>query len=88
MTLEVTKEGAEVLALAHQMGDISLSLRRIGENDTPESTVTPLTTDATTLEVLQRLNKIMQQTKSSSTVRVYSGTGIQNVPVRNLGTVK
>ena len=88
VTLEVTKEGAEVLALAHQMGELSLSLRRIGEPDTPTSVVTPLTTDATTLEVLQKLNKIMQQTKSNSTVRVYSGTGIQNVPVRNLGTAK
>ncbi len=88
VTLEVTKEGAEVLALAHQMGELSLSLRRIGEADTATSIVTPLTTDSTTLEVLQKLNKIMQQTKSSSTVRVYSGSSIQNVPVRNLGTAK
>jgi len=84
ITVEVTKEGAETLALSKQMGDLSLSLRRIGEVDTPESMVTPITTDVSTVELLKRLNAAVTRMKSNSTVRVYTGTGIQNVPVRNI----
>lgn len=82
VTLEVSREGAEVIALARQVGELSLALRRIGEVDTPETTTTPITTDATTLEVLRKLNSMISRKKTSSTVRVYSGSNIQNVPVR------
>lgn len=83
ITVEVTKEGAETLALSKLMGDLSLSLRRIGEVDAPASTVNPLITDVTTVDLLKRMNSIVTKIKSNSTVRIYSGTGIQNVPVRN-----
>ncbi|HYD17135.1 MAG TPA: Flp pilus assembly protein CpaB, partial [Patescibacteria group bacterium] len=53
VTLEVTREGAETLGLAAQMGEISLALRRIGEKDTPQSMVTPITTEAGTSEVIR-----------------------------------
>jgi len=82
VTLEVSREGAEIVALSRQVGELSLALRRIGEVDTPETAVTPITTDATTLEVLRKLNTMMSRKKTSSTVRVYGGTTIQNVPVR------
>lgn len=82
VTLEVSREGAEIVALSRQVGELSLALRRIGEVDTPETAVTPITTDATTLEVLRKLNTMMSRKKTSSTVRVYGGNTIQNVPVR------
>lgn len=83
VTLEVSREGSEILALATSMGDISLSLRRLGEKDGPSDAVTPITTDATTSEVIRKLNDILQKTVSTSNaVRVYSGSEIQNIPVR------
>lgn len=86
VTLEVTREGAETLALAIRMGDISLALRRIGEQDTETSVVTPLTTDARTTEVMKTVNKMMSQSGGngsvSNAVRLYNGTAVQNVPVR------
>lgn len=86
VTLEVTREGAEMLALAIRMGDISLALRRIGDKDTPASIVTPLTTDARTTEVMKAVNKMMSQSGGngsvSNAVRLYNGTAVQNVPVR------
>lgn len=83
VTLEVSREGAEILALAVKMGTISLALRRLGEKDKPEDLVTPITTDATTTEVIRKLNDMVtKSTTRSDTVRVYSGTSVQNVPVR------
>jgi len=84
VTLEVSREGAETVALGKQIGDLSLALRRIGDIDTPETIKTPITTDATTLEVLRKLNSMVIQKKSNATVRIYGGTGVQNVPVRSL----
>lgn len=87
VTLEVTREGAEILALADSMGDVSLSLRRLGEKDNEVDMLTPLTTDATTSEVIRKINDIMEKSKTTSnTVRVYSGTEIQNIPVRSATT--
>lgn len=83
ITLEVSKEGAQVLALADRMGDISLSLRRMGEEDTPADRKKALTTDVSTSEVLRRLAGAAARGKTSSeTVRVYRGAEIENVPVR------
>lgn len=83
VTLEVSREGAEIIALAVKMGTISLALRRLGEKDRPEDLVTPITTDATTTEVIRKLNDMVtKSTKRSDSVRVYSGTNVQNVPVR------
>lgn len=81
VTLELTKQGTEILALATNMGDISLSLRRLGEKDTPRDRNASITTDATTMDVLKKIMGEMQKT-NSRTVRVYSGTNIENVPVR------
>ncbi|MCC7037301.1 MAG: Flp pilus assembly protein CpaB [Alphaproteobacteria bacterium] len=85
VTVEVTREGAEVLALAAQMGELSLALRRIGEKDTAESVVTPLTTEAGTSEVIRKLNQVMTTGGPAATVRVYNGNTVQNVPVRAAG---
>lgn len=84
VTVEVTKTGAETIALATQMGDITLALRRIGEPDAPEAVVNPiLVSDATTSDILKRLNKIAAQTRAvSNKLRIYSGTSVTNIPVR------
>lgn len=83
VTLEVTQEGAQILALADAMGDITLALRRIGDSDDPVSETFPITTDATTSDVMKKLNDIAEQSKTSTNaVRVYSGPAIVNVPVR------
>ncbi len=82
VTIEVSKEGAEILALAESMGSISLALRRIGEKDEPTASM-PLTTDMTTSNVMKKVANSVESAKTDAdTVRLYSGTTIQNVPVR------
>ena len=83
VTLEVSQEGGQVLALASAMGDITLALRRIGDVDDEKSKVIPLTTDVTTSDVIKKLNNIATQSKTSNqAVRMYGGPQIVNVPVR------
>lgn len=85
VTIEVTREGADLIALATQMGDLSLALRRIGEQDTPESVRSPVTTEAMTAEFVRKMSELMQSKGPAATVRVYSGSDIQDVPVRTSG---
>jgi len=83
VTLEVTQEGAQILALADRMGDLTLALRRIGEKDEAKSVPVPLTTDATTSAVVKKLNELNKKTKNAGgTIRMYSGSQVVNVPVR------
>jgi len=84
ITIEVSKQGAQILAMASTMGDISLSLRRLGEQDTKADRDVPLTTDVSTSHVIRKIYDIMDKSKvSSDTVRVYSGSSVINVPVRS-----
>jgi len=83
VTLEVSQEGAQILALADTMGDITLALRRIGDRDEAPAHAAPLTTDVTTSDIIQKLNSVAKQSETSSqTVRMYGGPTIVNVPVR------
>lgn len=84
VTLEVSKEDAETLALAAQLGDLSLALRRIGERDTAASMETPITSEARISEVFRKLGSGGNGGGGAiaGTVRVYNGTSVQNVPVR------
>jgi pilus assembly protein CpaB len=83
VTLEVNREQAETLVLAREMGQLSLALRRLGEKDAPEDLTTPITTDATTSEIMIKMNEMMKKSSvNSGAVRVYSGSSVQNVPVR------
>ncbi|MFH1158898.1 MAG: Flp pilus assembly protein CpaB [Pseudomonadota bacterium] len=85
ITIEVSKQGAQILAMASTMGEISLSLRRLGEQDTKADQDVPLTTDVTTSRVIRKIYDIMDKSKvSSDTVRVYSGSSVTNVPVRSV----
>ena len=84
VTVEVTREQAEMLVLAKDMGKITLVLRRLGEVDTAESVTTPITTDMTTSEIMRKLSEAQRKAQTiTNNVRVYSGSGVQNVPVRS-----
>ena len=84
ITIEVSKRDAQILAMATTMGKISLSLRRLGEQDTEADKNVPLTTDVTTSQVIKKIYEIRNQSKTSSdTVRIYSGSSVVNVPVRS-----
>lgn len=83
VTLEVSKEGAQILAMAGSMGAVSISLRRLGEKDTAADRSVPLTTDVTTSKVIRKIYDLMDKSKTNTnTVRMYSGSAVQNVPVR------
>lgn len=85
VTVELTKEGAETLAMARQMGTISLALRRIGDQDEPASVVHPLVTDTSASNVLRAVQAAKKKAKTQTNViRMYTGSDIQNVPVRAL----
>lgn len=82
VTLEVDGEGAEKLALAIEMGDVTLSLRGIGDNTLKQGD--EITTDVKMSKVLRNLAKAQQGGASgpSGTVRIYSGQNVTNMPVR------
>jgi pilus assembly protein CpaB len=83
ITLEVTKEGAEKLTLASDMGKLSLALRRLGEQDSADDLKPSLVTDSTISTVIQEVERSRQDNQTiSNAVRMYNGTDIQNIPVR------
>jgi pilus assembly protein CpaB len=81
VTLEVTEKGAETLALASGMGTLSLTLRRLGDKSVPDGP-TPMTTDVTTSNVLREATKKAIQAEHSTSIKIYNGTAVQNIPVQ------
>lgn len=79
-TLEVSLKDAEKLAIAEQMGTLSLVMRRIGEKDAPNGPPPPIETDVTSTPLIKKL--IDRADTPQGQVRVYSGNTVQNVPVR------
>ena len=83
VTLEVNQKGAEKLALATEMGDLSLSLRGIGDTEISASKKRRMTTDVQISSVLQEINRNKRKSGGASNiVRVYSGDTVENVTVR------
>ncbi len=82
ITLEVTKEGAEKLALATQMGEIHLALRQMGDTATENTPHTPVTDVSMGLILNKVVEKRNEMESSGNSVRVYSGHTMQEVPVR------
>ncbi|MCB1556398.1 MAG: Flp pilus assembly protein CpaB [Alphaproteobacteria bacterium] len=85
VTLEVDQKGAEVLALAGEMGDLSLSLRRLGDNSVP-SQKGPVTTDARLTNIFDEVYQEMVQVEKNSgqmadIVKIYNGASVQELPV-------
>lgn len=84
-TLELNRKQAETLMLAEKMGDLSLALRRLGEDDQPGDAVSmDFTTDVLTVDVLRKQAELMSSgdTVTGNTVRVYSGPYVNDVPVK------
>lgn len=78
LTLEVSPRQAEELLLATEMGDIGLALRSIGDQNTFEDDKT--TTDVKMSNVLSKLSTMQ---KTSSGVRIYSGSNLTEAQARN-----
>ncbi|MBI3440690.1 MAG: Flp pilus assembly protein CpaB [Proteobacteria bacterium] len=91
VTLEVSAEDSEKLAMAEQMGSLSLTLRRLGEKDDPNAPVPPLVTDVNTSDVIKQVNKLMDDSKTSqpnTEIRMYNGNNVYNIPVRPAPVVR
>jgi len=84
VTLEVTRTGAETLALASQMGDLSLALRKLGDTaPTPQNEKDQLTTDVYISDLVQELQKKQKrQSVETGTIRMYNGRDVRDIPVR------
>ena len=81
VTLEVTPEDAQKLALVGEMGDLTLALRGIGDDQKNEAAI--LTTDAKTSKILHDLAR-MKSSGNTNTVRIYNGDDVENIKVRQL----
>lgn len=83
VTLEVDAAGAEKLVLASEMGDLSLSLRALGDDTHKDRGKNNFTTDVQVSNLLQELGKMKKNAGGKSDiVRVYNGQEIENVTVR------
>lgn len=83
VTLEVDTAGVEKLVLARDMGDLSLSLRALGDEGHKDKAHKEFTTDVQVSKLLQELGKIKKNSGGKSDiVRVYNGQDIENITVR------
>lgn len=87
ITLQVTPDQAESLALGGEMGKLSLSLRKLGEKEVGEAEVkrlTPFVTDNSASRVLQKVVGVVDSPSATdgAEVRLYSGNQAENVQVR------
>ncbi len=85
VTLEVDLRGVETLALAGEMGELSLALRRLGDKKIYEKTG-PVLTDKRltniTDEVYMEMGKMQKTTgQMANIVRVYNGNVMEKVSV-------
>lgn len=86
VTLQVDAEGAQKLYVAQSMGSLSLSLRRLGEPAVAKDDELRATTDVMNSEVVKEMVKKMNKEKMhSSTVRIYNGNNITDVPLSGAG---
>lgn len=84
VTLEVTASGAEKLALATNMGDLTLALRGIGDNTSTSENTT--TTDVQVGKIMQDVARLQGSGEGpGGSVRVYNGATVQDVRTRNAG---
>lgn len=84
VTLAVTREAAEKLSLASEMGSLTLALRALGDDEAYNDN--GVTTDVTVSRTIQNLNKIRQEESSVKPVRIYNGAAIQQVQPRSAVT--
>lgn len=81
VTLEVDGKGAEKIALASEMGELSLSLRALG--DTSKLDKNESTTDVELSSVLREVSELKKNSSANAgIVRIYSGDIVENISVR------
>lgn len=83
VTLEVTSGGAEKLALAANMGDLTLALRGIGDDVHTTGSATTDVSVGQTLRDVARLQGVGEG--ASGRVRVYNGATMEEVRTRGAG---
>lgn len=86
VTLETDERGAEIIALAAKMGEITLALRPLGDANTTDDGH-PTVSDARLISINKELDKqlsTIEETSGSSNrnVRIYNGGVVTNQPVR------
>ena len=85
VTLEVTASQAQSLSMASQMGELTLALRRIGDNSSDKDLSS--TTDVYGSRVINDIYQKMYKTKlKTGSVRVYSGNQVQDMPVNSISS--
>ncbi|MGE4313691.1 MAG: Flp pilus assembly protein CpaB [Pseudobdellovibrionaceae bacterium] len=84
VTLEVSAQDSEKLALAGEMGELSLTLRGVGDDQTGVRTGKIATTDVSVSPILQEIAKRKSETnpQANNTIRIYSDRGVESVKVR------
>lgn len=87
VTLAVSKQGAEKLVLAAEIGDLTLILRSMGDQDVVAQKDWPTVTDArmTSIvdEIIQESKKVKKDAGvNANVVRIYSGETLKNVPAQ------
>ncbi|PZQ47727.1 MAG: Flp pilus assembly protein CpaB [Micavibrio aeruginosavorus] len=80
VTLAVDSKGAEKVALASEMGDLTLSLRGLGDDD--DSNTASMTTDMEVSKTMQNIARIRNGGGGGGPVRIYNGASVQEVRPR------
>lgn len=85
-TLEVDEQGAEILALAQRMGEITLVLRSLGDDDIRDDGK-PTISDARLIRMNKELFAEMSRIEAegsaqNNNIRIYSGGDVTNIPTR------
>jgi pilus assembly protein CpaB len=85
VTLEVSREDAEVLAISKSIGSITFALRKLGDDQVMASRP-PSTTDARVTniydEILEKVYRMEKNTsQNGNIVRIYTGVNIEEVTV-------
>lgn len=83
VTLAVSREAAEKLSLASEMGSLTLALRGIGDEEGQGNS--SITTDVHVSRAIQNINKIKEEESSAKPIRIYNGVNIQEVTPRRSG---
>jgi pilus assembly protein CpaB len=84
ITLEVDDRQMEILALANEIGDLSLALRSLGDDHIIDLSARPTVSDSRLLRLRQELSAMRNRmlAENMSYVRVYTGGTVMNIPTR------
>ena len=85
VTLAVDIRDAEKLALASEMGDITLAMRGVGDDalNGESRTITDARLTSIDDEIFEEYKKYRKESGvAANTVRIYNGANVQSVPVR------